>query len=68
MSLKEITREENKMEIIKESPDISLIGKKYQYKEGMKSKAATQTQDVEIDSVQQQIQGLEITAKQQMQV
>ncbi|CAG8599320.1 12838_t:CDS:2 [Ambispora leptoticha] len=52
ISLKEITREENKIEIIKESPDISLIGKKYQYREGMKSEAATQTQDVKIDSIQ----------------
>jgi hypothetical protein len=67
MSLKEITKEENKMEIVKEIEESTLIGKKRQHGEE-KREVAIQTQDMGIDNIQQQMQGLEITAKQQTQV
>ena len=70
MSLKKITRKENKMEIITNvsQANSSIAGKKRQYGEERKTEAVAQTKDTEVDSIQQRMRGLELTAKQQTQV
>src|SRR5690242_4333286 len=67
ISLKAITREENKIKIVKETPleNSKVIEKKYRNEEKERKETSIQTKEAKIDNIQQQMQKLEITVKQQ---